>query len=215
MIGVRQKGTLVPDHVAELKGAVTYFHWGGARVYWPQTHSRTSMNDALGSVRQELLREGERQLAGQWEHRESILRRAGELVRLGIAVLGAVVVIAGFVVASGVRLGEGAHWSICIGVMLVIVSVGKFSGLIAGVAGLGVMSSGPNRRVLIAHWADEQFEADVLASLALALPDIIGENDRAIVRMSRVMALGLFAMAAGAIVLLLTCLYIVGGAIGV
>lgn len=165
-------------------------------------------------VLREALRQGERILTFQDEVRESILRRASDLLKLSVATLGGVIVITGILSATGVPMTPVAFGGFAVAVLCQVFSAGVLAALLSGGRVVGAFMFGPDlRRVVNRLRQGKTTEVGFLLTLIGAQPAWVEDNNRLMVRLQRMNASAVIALAVGTFILPMTLVYILGGAI--
>lgn len=162
----------------------------------------------------EALRQAERILAIQQETRESALRRAGEILRLAMATVGAVVVVAGILTTSHQHVEVWIGGIVLGGLLLVGSAVIQLSRVLAGAGSYGVLASGPSMHRILDAARDTKVNDDLfLASLVESAADWIGDSGGSLARLQAAKGRALNLYITGATLLLGAAVYIAGGAI--
>lgn len=165
-------------------------------------------------VLREVLRQGGRVLSFQDQVRESVLRRASELLKLSVATLGGVIVIGGIMSATRIPLPTEGFIAFAVGVGALVCSTGLLAATLADIRSPGAFTHGPDlRRIAQQMRRTGMTEVNLLIALVDAQPDWVEDNGHLIVRVQRMVAWALALLALGTIVLLAALFYIAGGAI--
>lgn len=163
-------------------------------------------------VLREALRQGERILAWQDSLRESILRRTGELLRLAVATLGGILVLAGLMASSSTSLTGSAYWGFGAGVTFEALSAGTLASALAGGRWAGDFGYGPDLGRVMGYVLEGSVdEVGMLATMAGVQPDWILDNNRLLVRLQRINGIAVSFLILGAAAILVTLGFIGGG----
>lgn len=160
------------------------------------------------------LQQGQRLLEFQNQNRESILRRSSDFLRLSVATLGGIIVVGGIISTSRISIGLMDLVSFGAGVALVMIAAITLALSVAGGKTVGAFAYGPDLLRIADRFEEKDIdEVALLASLIRIQPEWVQENDRLMIRMQRMNAAAVTALALGALVFALTLLYILGGTI--
>jgi hypothetical protein len=166
------------------------------------------------AVLHEAVRQGERVLSLQHETRESILRRAGELLRLAVATIGGVIVIGGILSAIRLPVTPVLFAVFAVGLSFQVVAAGLFAALLSGGRSVGAFAYGPEpRRLADLMLAGELTEEALWRSLIEIQPDLVADNNRLLIHLQRMNAFAVLTLSTGAALLLGGLFYILGDAL--
>jgi hypothetical protein len=165
----------------------------------------------LGAVR-EILHWGERMLDVQERFLQAEFAQTAEMLRLSVAAIGGVIIIAGLLATNGLFIDGLALGGLALGVVALMVSSFMLASILARRTMARGLAYGPDMVVSVGRLVSGRVDQEaLLLTLASSLPEWLERNDEVILVLQNRKGYALATLTFAVVLILLALLYILGG----